>query len=167
MRRRSILSYSLPNIMLHIRKAHLITLYGGATLVQSSLSRQFWIVRRRNTIPGIIHRCAGCVRQNTVTLEQQMGPLPAVRTRPARPFTYTEVDFTGPFFFKTSLGRGLKCRKGYVAVFVCLVVKAVHLEVVSDLTCAAFRRFFARRGLCQVVYSGIFKEQMLSFVVYF
>lgn len=42
-------------------------------------------------------------------------------------------------------------------MFVCLVVKAIHLEVVSDYTSAAFlaafRRFVARRGLCKVIYS--------------
>ena len=40
--------------------------------------------------------------------------------------------------------------KIYVAIFVCLIVKAVHLEVVSDLTTdgflAALKRFTARRG---------------------
>ena len=38
-----------------------------------------------------------------------------------------------------------------------MVTRAVHLEVVSDLTSvaflAAFRRFVARRGLCNVIYS--------------
>ena len=47
--------------------------------------------------------------------------------------------------------------KRYVAIFVCIVVRAVHLDVVSDLTCAAFlaafRRFTARRGLCKILYS--------------
>lgn len=40
--------------------------------------------------------------------------------------------------------------KAYLCVFVCLSVKAVHLELVSDLTTKAFlatlRRFIARRG---------------------
>ena len=47
--------------------------------------------------------------------------------------------------------------KTYVAVFVCLAVKAVHLEVVSDLTTdgfiATFRRFIARKGKCNEIYS--------------
>ncbi len=40
--------------------------------------------------------------------------------------------------------------KAYVCVFVSLSVKAVHLELVSDLTSVAFiaalRRFISRRG---------------------
>ena len=47
--------------------------------------------------------------------------------------------------------------KGYVCLFICLVVRAIHIEIVSDLTTAgffaAFRRFVARRGQCKVVYS--------------
>lgn len=47
--------------------------------------------------------------------------------------------------------------KAYVALFICLATKAIHLELVSDLTTAAFlaafRQFIARRGLCRNVYS--------------
>ena len=47
--------------------------------------------------------------------------------------------------------------KTYVAVFVCFAVKAVHLELVSDLTTAAFiaalRRFIARRGKPSIIWS--------------
>ncbi|XP_031359012.1 uncharacterized protein LOC116182608 [Photinus pyralis] len=53
--------------------------------------------------------------------------------------------------------RGLKANKAYVCVFVCNATKAVHLEVVSDLSAeafiAAFRRFVARRGCVSHVYS--------------
>jgi len=58
---------------------------------------------------------------------------------------------------RTSKGRGHKTLKGFIAVFVCLCTKAVHLKVVSDYTTdaflAAFRRFVSRRGLCEEVYS--------------
>ncbi|XP_071653530.1 uncharacterized protein [Temnothorax longispinosus] len=47
--------------------------------------------------------------------------------------------------------------QAFIAVFVCLCTKAVHLDVVSDYTTeaflGAFRRFTARRGLCEKLYS--------------
>lgn len=140
-----------------IRKMHQITLHGGPTLIQSQLSRLYWLVHGRNYIRKIVRSCVRCARHGAATFEQQMGPLPAVRTRPIRPFTVTGVDYAGPFALRASAGRGQKSFKGYVAIFVCMVVKAVHIEIVSDLTStaflAAYRRFTNRRGLCKTMYS--------------
>jgi len=48
--------------------------------------------------------------------------------------------------------------KVYIVVFICMTVKAVHLEIVLDATTdaflAAFDRFVARRGLPQDIYSN-------------
>jgi len=47
--------------------------------------------------------------------------------------------------------------KVYIAIFVCFVTKAVHIEVVTTLTTKAFlaalRRFIARRGKPKIIYS--------------
>lgn len=75
----------------------------------------------------------------------------------ARPFYNTGVDYCGPFFIKEKKLRNRGRVKAYVAVFVCLSTKAVHIEVVSDMTTEAFlaalRRFISRRGLCSVISS--------------
>lgn len=74
-----------------------------------------------------------------------MGALPAARVRISRPFARTGLDYAGPFILKATEGCGVLTTKGYLAVFVCLSIKAVHLEVVGDLTAASFlaalRRF--------------------------
>lgn len=58
---------------------------------------------------------------------------------------------------KTWRGRGAKTYKGWICVFVCFSTSAVHLEAVTDCSTegfiAAYRRFAARRGLAQVLYS--------------
>jgi hypothetical protein len=86
-----------------------------------------------------------------------MGNLPASRIVPARPFIKTGVDYAGPLNIRTTKGRGHKSYKGYIALFVCMVTKAIHIEVVSDITSqgfiAAYKRFTSRRGLCTVIYS--------------
>lgn len=101
------------------------------------------------------------------TATQLMGNLPPDRIRPARPFYKSGVDFAGPYEMRLrpgrpttragAAGREAPTEKGYIAVFVCLVTRAVHLEAVTGMTAeafiAAFRRFIARRGHCAHMYS--------------
>ncbi|XP_065073062.1 uncharacterized protein LOC135697345 [Ochlerotatus camptorhynchus] len=82
-------------------------------------------------------------------VQQSTADLPASRVSPTRPFFICGVDYCGPFFIKSTV-RNRSPTKAYVAVFVCFATKAVHIELVSDLTTAAFlaalRRVVARRG---------------------
>jgi len=86
-----------------------------------------------------------------------MGDLPPARLEVGRPFIKSGVDYAGPLTIKSWKGRGAKSYKAYIALFVCLTTKAIHLELVSDLTSegflAAFRRFVSRRGKVTDLYS--------------
>ncbi|GFY02114.1 integrase catalytic domain-containing protein [Trichonephila clavipes] len=86
-----------------------------------------------------------------------MGSLPRERVNPSFPFLHTEIDYCGPFFIRYKHQRKGIYQKIYVAIFVCLASKAVHLEIVSDLTTDAFlatlKRFVARRGKCATISS--------------
>jgi hypothetical protein len=86
-----------------------------------------------------------------------MGNLPAARITESRPFTNVGVDYCEPFYIKDRKDRNRHKTKVYVAIFVCLTVKPVHIELFSDLTSEAFiaalRRFIARRGFCSTIYS--------------
>ncbi|UYV64819.1 hypothetical protein LAZ67_3002072 [Cordylochernes scorpioides] len=67
-----------------------------------------------------------------------------------KPFTKTGIDFAGPVIVKTSKLRNARCDKAYIALFICMFSKAIHIELVTNLTTEAFldafRRFIARRG---------------------
>lgn len=86
-----------------------------------------------------------------------MASLLPKRVQPGRPFLTSGVDYAGPFTIRLYRGRCNKTSKAYVALFVCFSTKAIHLELVSDLTTNAFlaalRRFCARRGRCADLYS--------------
>ncbi|XP_014204675.1 uncharacterized protein LOC106636694 [Copidosoma floridanum] len=79
-----------------------------------------------------------------------MAPLPSSRVSPSRAFACTGVDYAGPFHVLSTRGRGVWTTKGYIAVFVCFTNKALHLELVGDLSAASFlgalHRFAGRRG---------------------
>ena len=137
--------------------AHRCALHGGHNLTYSYVLRRAWIVRGRVRVRATLRRCPTCVRANARPLAQVMGNLPLERVTPARPFAKTGLDYAGPIKIKASRGRGVRSYKGYLAIFVCLCTKAVHIEVVGDLTTQSFlgavRRFSSRRGSPQELWS--------------
>jgi hypothetical protein len=141
-----------------IRYFHLKHLHAGATLLLCILRDQFWIFDGPATVKNIVRRCVVCHRHKPVPLLQQMGSLPEHRVTPTlRPFVYTALDFAGPFILAVVPGRNPRLEKHYFCVFVCTATKAVHLELVGDLSTPAFIagliRFTSRRGLPKVIVS--------------
>ncbi|CAK1589278.1 unnamed protein product [Parnassius mnemosyne] len=152
--------HALTNLI--IDDAHMSYLHAGPQSVQYLLLQRYWILSCRDIVRQRIHRCVRCFRARPTRDQPIMGPLPASRIRPARPFLKTAVDYAGPFFVRANKVRNAKIVKCYVSVFVCMSVKAVHLELVSELSTDAFlaalRRFTARRGLCTDTYSDCGKN---------
>ncbi|XP_058128358.1 uncharacterized protein LOC131291530, partial [Anopheles ziemanni] len=111
---------------------HQILLHGGGAIVA--------IQHQRTPVPA----------------QQQMGQLPACRVTPGRPFAVTGIDYAGPIYLKPAHRRAAAL-KAYICVFVCFATKAVHLELVGDLSTqgfiAALRRFTCRRGVPEHLHS--------------
>lgn len=141
-----------PLTSLIITDAHLMLLHGGAQVMLNYIRQRYWILGARGRIRNHVRSCITCFRQQPRSEVQQMGDLPRVRVTPSRAFFRSGVDYAGPMAYKSRAGRGFRTEKGYVALFVCLSTRAIHLEFVSDLSTvaflAAFRRFVARRGRC-------------------
>ena len=74
--------------------------------------------------------------------------LPAFRVQEAPPFTNTGVDFAGLLYI-TNLGKVQS--KAWIVLYTCCVTRAIHLELVSDMSAhtfiRSFKRFSSRRGL--------------------
>ncbi|XP_059056180.1 uncharacterized protein LOC131850043 isoform X8 [Achroia grisella] len=94
--------------------------------------------------------CSFGQRYKAQNLQPIMGQLPTERTLLEFPFYNTSVDYAGPILIASRKGRGCQLIKSYISIFVCQAVKAVHLELVTDLTkesyMAALNRFVSRRG---------------------
>lgn len=152
-----ILPYGSHMSNIIIQSAHKQCLHGGNQLTLSQVRTKFWIINGKRAVRNIINKCVPCIRHNANTNHPLMGNLPRRRVVPAIPFEQSAVDYAGPIQMRTTKGRGHKSYKGYIAVFVCMTTKAIHLEAVTDMTTdafmAAFRRFISRRGQCAHMYS--------------
>jgi len=140
-----------------IRHYHLSFLHGGPKLVMSMLSQKFWILSGRAAIRRVIFSCVPCTRHKAARPQPMMADLPSFRVQSHRPFSHVGMDYGGPFLVKEHRRRNAQSVKIYLALFICMSVKAVHLEIVSDLSTDAFLaaldRFVARRGIPSNIYS--------------
>ncbi|XP_053968859.1 uncharacterized protein LOC128870282 [Anastrepha ludens] len=119
------------------------------------LRLQFWVINARDVARRIVRSCIHCVRYKPKLFQQTMGNLPVSRLTPSRPFARCGIDFCGPIETYLRI-RGKGPYKTYIAIFVCFSTKAVHIEIVSDLSTDAFlaalKRMIGRRGLPTDIY---------------
>ncbi|XP_039547061.1 uncharacterized protein LOC120492841 [Pimephales promelas] len=106
----------------------------------------FWIMGGSKVVAHYIRQCVPCRRARRPPEQQRMADLPHDRTDPSPPFTYCGMDCFGPFYTK----QGRKTHKRYGLLFTCLCSRAVHVEMLEDMTTDAFinalRCFLAIRG---------------------
>ena len=136
---------------------HNISLHAGPQGTRALIQTKYWIPGIGHLIKRCISQCVICYRLSAPVLQPPMADLPAARFDQIRPFINVAIDFAGYFNVKESSKRKSSLFKSYVCVFVCLSTKAIHLEMVSQLTSSAFLaaldRFVARRGLCSQIFS--------------
>lgn len=129
---------------------HITNLHCGPHALLGHIRQKYWPIQGRNLTKKIVHDCIVCFRARPRSYQYKMGELPKERLNPAPAFYNCGVDFAGPFLIKDKRTRGCKLVKSYLCIFVCLATKAMHLELVGDLSSEAFlaclRRFVARRG---------------------
>ena len=92
------------------------------------------------------HTTVTCRRLRRPTEVQKMADLPADRVEVTPPFTNVGCDVFGPFPVK----EGRKCMKRYGLLFTCMSSRAVHIEILDDLSTDCFlqswRCFLSLRG---------------------
>jgi len=85
-----------------------------------------------------------------------MADLPKERLEGSHAFDVAGIDFCGPFFHKSDT-RNKPAVKCYVCVFICFATKAVHLELIKDLSIVAFlcglKRFICTRRKTKQIWS--------------
>ncbi len=109
----------------------------------------FWVIGGSKLVAKLIHTCVFCRKLRRPTERQQMAELPKERVEASAPFTHSGMDCFGPFIVK----KARKEYKRYGLIFTCLYSRAVHIEMLEDLSTDSFinslRCFISLRGAVQ------------------
>ena len=143
-----------PLTRLIIEDAHVKNLHAGTSQVLSYLRQKFWLPKARQRVKNSLKKCVSCKKvEGRPLAPPPYPPLPADRVSFDRPFKICGVDYTGAIPIKD----GEQIKKGYIVLFTCTNSRAIHLEVVYDLSAEsflnAFIKFSSRRSFPEVMYS--------------
>ena len=143
-----------PLTNLIIRSTHLRLLHAGTNSTLTALRQEFWVPTARQRVKSIIRKCTTCKKYSGKFYPNpDPAPLPEIRVRDAPPFTVTGVDFTGALYVQEHNQES----KVYICLYTCANTRAIHLEVVTDLSVdmflLSFRRFASRRSLPSIMVS--------------
>lgn len=138
-----------------IQDAHKLQLHSGTNATITHVRQKFWIPTIRQVCNSLLRKCVTCKKITGRPYKiPDPPPLPEMRLRDSPPFTVTGVDFTGAIKVKDSSGLE---KKSYICLFTCASTRAIHLEVMSNLTSQSFlqvfRRFTSRRSTPQIMVS--------------
>ncbi len=97
-------------------------------------SNGIWILGCSSEVSSLIYKCIKCRKLRKCNQEQKMADLPPERMETTPPFTYSGMDCFGTFYVK----EGRRELKRYGLLFTCMCSRAVHLEVLDDLSTDAF-----------------------------
>ncbi|PIK33816.1 hypothetical protein BSL78_29367 [Apostichopus japonicus] len=130
-----------------IAHCHSLTKHQGRGQTINEIRRQgYWILGGSKTVATFTRKCVLCRKLRRPVEEQKMADLPEDRVEPSPPFSFCGMDCFGPFITK----QNRKEFKRYGLIFTCLCSRAVHIEMVEDLSTDAFinalRCFIAIRG---------------------
>ena len=138
-----------------VTQVHLGTLHGGVVSTMAKVRELYWVPRLRRLTKRIVKSCHGCRRfQAQAFSSPPQGGLPKDRTEGQTPFQVVGVDYAGPLKYrKNAKTEG----KAYVLLYACSLTRALFLDLLPNLETkeflASFKRFIARRGRPQKVYS--------------
>ncbi|XP_061708370.1 uncharacterized protein LOC133520175 [Cydia pomonella] len=131
-----------------IIKTHQENKHVGVSHTLDKIRETYWIPQGRSQVQRILKKCPECMRHDGGPYRLPETPaLPKERVNYSSPFTYVGTDYLGPLLVNNGNGN---CKR-WISLYTCLAVRAIHLEVVKDLTAEegllALRRMISARGV--------------------
>ena len=137
-----------------IQNIHEKLLHSGVSHTLCQIRREYWIPQGRSTVKKVLRKCLICCKHEGGPFKlPKMPPWPRERVIRSSPFTYVGLDYLGPLYVRERNEE----EKVWICLFTCMSTRAVHLELVSDLSAKSFmlclRRFMSRRGVPERIIS--------------
>ncbi|XP_063391759.1 uncharacterized protein LOC134677258 [Cydia fagiglandana] len=137
-----------------IMKTHQENKHVGVSHTLDKIRETYWIPQGRSQVQKILKKCSECMKHDGGPYKLPETPaLPKERVNYSSPFTYVGTDYLGPLIVNNGNGN---CKR-WISLYTCLAVRAIHLEVVKDLTAEeglmALRRMISARGVPTLITS--------------
>lgn len=145
-----------PVAELLVRHYHSLVHHQGRHFTEGAIrSAGLWVVGGKRIVQKVIHNCVVCRKLRGMFASQKMSELPVERVNQSSPFSHVGVDVFGPWHIVTRRTRGgMVESKRWAVLFTCLCIRAVHIEIIEDMSSSSFtnalRRFVAIRGSVKV-----------------
>ena len=146
-----------PFTSLYISYCHAKVQHMGTGTTLNYIREQgYWIPKGLVTVKSVINSCKVCQKYNALAYKYpKMVDMPKHHMNLVKPFMHVGVDYTGHFWVKDeSTGSSIKM---FILIFTCLNIRAVHFELLPDMTTRnfllAFQRFCNMYAVPQYLYS--------------
>ena len=134
---------------------------GLQTTLNNVRTGGFWIPKMRQVVKSILSKCIICRKFNSLSFHYLgMTNLRKHRVNLMKPFQHTGVDFTGHLWVKN---EG-EVAKMYILLFTCSNVRAVHIELLPDMSTHQFVLAFSRFTNVYGIPSRLYSDNAKSFI---
>ena len=133
---------------------------GIQTTVNLIRTSGFWIPRARQVVKKVLSSCMTCQKYNAFSYRYpKFTNMSKSQMNLVRPFLHTGVDYTGALH----VFDGGKERKYYILLYTCMSIRAVHLDLLPDMSTDSFIMSFVRFTNLYGVPSHLYSDNALSF----
>ncbi len=141
----------------HNKRQHL----GIGTTLNFIREQGFWIPKGRIAIKSALGSCMVCKKYNTLAFKYpKFTDMPKHHMNLVKPYQHVGVDFTGHIW----VHEAAKAVKVYVLVFTCLNIRAVHFELLTDMSTQSFLMAFQRFCNTYTIPQYLYSDNARSFV---
>ena len=153
---------------LNVEEVHSNMFHSGVSQTLAEIRQEYWILKGRSVVKRVLNGCKVCqMVEGGPYRMPQIPSWPKERVVQSVPFEYSGLDYFGPLYIKNyvnvaSEDEAPATKKVWVCLFTCFAIRAVHIELIEDMSAEefllCFRRFIARRDIPKQILSDNAKQ---------